>query len=447
MTKISSASIRLVLKKNRSNSAGENPIYLVICFNGRKEVSTGVFINERYWNSNREEIRKTCPNAPVLNKIINDLKQKAISKRNEFEYHKVKYTPSMLLEEDVQTPTDVYLNLYKNYLKDMCLSSNTIRLYDYTFNTLKKYFKNDKFKIGDVNLSVIKQIIKSSDLSDNSIRGICGRIAAIWNYSIDKGIVPADEYPFKDWKYSQKYKKGNRTYYLEAINLIKMRDYFISNYFDVTGELFSHKDGVYENLLKRSTKEFALMFFLICYRLNGSAPIDVALLRADNCSRITVDGEDYWKVEFNRRKTNMPVVCLLPRDMLTMVCFELFLGRSRGGYIYPVLRDGMTDKQISNAMGKFSTYAVKWLREIAKEINQQTITNNVQNNTNDPLIDVESVCLYSARHSFGNIYLSQPGASVHVLATLMARSPDTISTYIHQLQSEKEIAHAIKGLI
>ena len=61
MTKISSASIRLVLKKNRSNSLNENPVYIVVCFGGRKEKSTGVFVSERHWNALREEIRKSCP--------------------------------------------------------------------------------------------------------------------------------------------------------------------------------------------------------------------------------------------------------------------------------------------------------------------------------------------------------------------------------------------------
>ena len=445
MTKISSASIRLVLKKNRSNSAGENPIYLVICFNGRKEVSTGVFVNERYWNSLREEIRKGCPNAPVLNKTINDIKQKAIARRNEFEYKGKPYTPSMLLEEkEIVEVRNSYKSVYGKYLEDTCASANTIKLYTYTFNILKKYFSKDDFLVDEVNLPVIKKIIKSLDLGDNSIRGICGRIAAVWNYAIHKGIVPAEDYPFKEWKYSQKYKKENRTYYLDFSNLQKIKNYFLSHCLDITGELFSYKDGIYDKLSKRSTKEFALMFFLMCYRLNGSSPIDVALLKMENCSRVTIDGEDYWKVEFKRRKTNMPVVCLLPRDILTMVCFEHFLGRCRGGYIYPVLRDNSSDKQISNAMGKFSSEAVKWLKEASKEINEETIRANINNNTNDPLIDIESVCLYTARHSKANDYLSHPGSTLHALASLMGRSVNTLGTYVHQIQSDRELLAATK---
>ena len=449
MTKVSSATVRLVLKKLKANSLGENPIYLSVCFNGRKEKSTGVFISQKYWNAQREEIRKNCPNAPVLNKMINEMKQRVIDRRNRFEYDGKKYTASMLLEDDIKVDlsasSNVYKNIYKEYVAKMGLNDNSIRLYDYNFRILKNYFGREDFLINDITLSEIKKLIKSLGLSDNSIRGICGRIASVWNYAVNKGLVDASDYPFRDWKYSQKYKKGNRTYYIDSVNLRKIYDYFVCHYLNVNGELFSYRDGVEDRLMKRSSREFCLLFFLMLYRLNGSAPVDAALLRCDNCSRVLIDGIDYWKVEFKRKKTGIPVVCLLKRDMLTMVGFERFMGLSNG-YIYPVIKDGMSEKQITNAVAKFCLEANKHLRKVCNEINGNTIRRNVKKGLEEPLIDVEKVSLYSARHSFANSYLSQPGASVHGLASLMARSPDTISTYIHQLQGDKEVADAVKDL-
>lgn len=451
MARLSSASIRLVQKLNRVNASGECPIYIIVCYRGRKEKSTGISCRVRDWNAQREEIRKGCPNAPVLNKMLYDIKQRVIERKNEFEYNGKQYTPSMLLDDDIVLDLSAngneYRRIYKLYLDEMGSSGNTIRLYDYTFNVLKEYFGRDNFLINDITLSSIKKLIKDLGLSDNSIRGICGRIAAVWNFSIRKGLVDSQDYPFKDWKYTQKFNKDNRTYYIDEDNLKKIRDYFISHCLDVDGELFSYKSGIESKLMKRSSKEFALMFFLICYRLNGSSPIDVALLKADNCSRVNINGEDFWRIEFKRRKTGRGVVCLLRRDILTMVCFEHYLGRSSaGGYIYPVLKDGIEGKQITNAMGKFCSEAVRWLREVSKEVNEETVRVNVEKGLEEPLIDVDSICLYSARHSFANSYLSQPKASVAALASLMARSPNTIATYIHQLKGDKDVADAVKDL-
>ena len=61
MAKLSSASIRLVLKKNRKMSSGEYPIYIVVCFNGRLEKTTGVSCLERHWDAKRETIKSGQP--------------------------------------------------------------------------------------------------------------------------------------------------------------------------------------------------------------------------------------------------------------------------------------------------------------------------------------------------------------------------------------------------
>ena len=448
MSKVQSATVRLVMKKCKVNSIGEHPIYLSVCYNGRKELSTGVFIHERFWNPLKEEVRKGCANAPVLNKMINDIKQRVIRKKNEFEYAGKKYTPAMLLEEDIvqdlSANDNIYKNIYKRYLDETDSSVNTIRLYDYTFNVLKKYFGRDNFLINDITLANIKKLINSLYLGDNSIRGICGRIAAVWNFGIRKGIVESGDYPFKDFVYSQKYKKCNRVYYLDKVNLVKLRDWFFDRCINVSGELYGYNEGIEDKLMKKNTIEFSCMFFLASFILNGSSPADVALLKVDNCSRITIDGVDYWKVEFKRKKTGRNVVCLLRRDILTMVCFERYLGTAfmRGNYIYPILRDGMTDKQITNAVAKFTGYTSKNLKVICNEINEATIMNNAESSCNEPLIETEQMTLYVARHTKANDYLSHPGATIHGLATLMGRSVAGLDTYVHMIRNDRDLAAA-----
>lgn len=450
MARLSSASIRLVQKLNRQNASGEFPIYIVICWKGRVEKSTGVSCLVKYWDSKRELIKGSCPNAPVLNKMLSEIKGRCIERKNDFEFNQRKYTASMLLDDsvvqDLSANGNVYNQIYRMYIEEKGLKGNSIKLYDYTYNVLKKYFKKDDFLINDITLASIKKMINGLGLGDNSIRGLLGRIAAVFHYAIRKGIIEADDYPFKDWGYNKRYKKENVNYYIEQCNLMKLRDYFISHCLDVDGELFSYKSGIEDRLMKRSSKEFALMYFFACFLCNGSAPIDVALLRGENCSRVVIDGVDYWKVELKRKKTDVPVVCLLERNIMTMVCFEYYLGCS-GGYVYPILKDGMSAKQITNAMAKVCGYASKNLKEICREINEATIRSNVENNMNEPLIDVNEVSLYTARHSLANLYLSRPGANIHALATLLGRSPDTISVYVHRLQSDKEIANATKGLL
>ena len=70
MAKIKSASIRLVQKMNRQNKNGEFPIYVVVCFKGRKEKASGISCLPKFWDAKREVIKAQCPNAPILNKDV-----------------------------------------------------------------------------------------------------------------------------------------------------------------------------------------------------------------------------------------------------------------------------------------------------------------------------------------------------------------------------------------
>ena len=101
MARLQSASIRLVQKMNRQNKNGENPIYVVVCFKGRKEKACGISCLPRYWDSRRELIKGGCPNAPVLNKMLMDIKQRVIERKTFYELNGKVYTPQLLLEDSV----------------------------------------------------------------------------------------------------------------------------------------------------------------------------------------------------------------------------------------------------------------------------------------------------------------------------------------------------------
>lgn len=66
MAKLNSASIRLVQKLNRVNASGECPIYIIVCYRGSKEKSTGISCRVRDWDSKREVVKSTNSNSIVF---------------------------------------------------------------------------------------------------------------------------------------------------------------------------------------------------------------------------------------------------------------------------------------------------------------------------------------------------------------------------------------------
>ena len=452
MTKLSSASIRLVQKKNRMNRLGEYPIYICVCFNGRVEKATGVSCLEKHWDSRSEVVRRGCPNAPVLNKMLQDIKNRVITRKNEFEYNQRKYTAGMLLEEyrvELNASKNDFKLLMDSLIKERRLKWKTQNKYKYTFSKIREFLDKDSFIIDELNISFVKDFVRwlSDSVNDNTIRNILGDIASVWNYGISKGVCERKDYPFLEYKFTRKFPFKGRDYAIDLINMKKLKEYWLDLCIERSGRMWHYRDGVEERLMKRTSKEFGIMYFLAMYHLNGSAPIDVTKLEVSDCERISIEGVDYWSVNFKRLKTGTNVNVRLKRNLFSIIMLEHFLGRSKGKYVYPIITEhAKTDKQIIGCCNKAGESAIKWVRKAFEEINQKTIENNVSNKLEEPLVDVRKVVLYSARHSFASNYLNSPGATVMGAASLLSRSPNTISVYIHQLQGNKAIADAVSFL-
>jgi hypothetical protein len=110
--KVTSATVRLCLKTSRASKSGEFPVYLVVCYHGRVEKSTGISCAIQFWDKGRERVTNKCPNAPVLNKMLNDLKQRVIEARTKLEFEGRGYTAQMLIESASQ-PKEMGKNDYR----------------------------------------------------------------------------------------------------------------------------------------------------------------------------------------------------------------------------------------------------------------------------------------------------------------------------------------------
>lgn len=447
MSKLSSASIRLVQKMNRPMKDGTYPIYICVCFHGRMEKKTGVSCLPKHWNAKQECIKSGCPNFPVLNKMLSDIKNRVIERKNKFEFQCKVYTPALLLQDteiDFNGATNVFKTMMESLIEERRLKAGTIRSYDYTWKKLSEFIGRKDFITDELTLGVVKDFaswLERNNIKVNTIKRILSCVAAVWNYGIAKKIISGDDYPFREFQYTQKYHEVSRDYFLEKSHMVRLKEYFLDMVVIRNGNRWSYKDGAYDKLHKRTTKEFALLWFLMMYRMSGSAPIDFALLEPKHCKRITINGVEYWAIDTKRKKTSREVHIRLKRDMLTIIGLEHFLGSS-GHFVYPVINwyEGETEKRMQEQCHKTSDKAIKKLREVFVEINGEIAKENALEHRNEPLIDPESVVMYSARHSRASNYFNTPGATIGGLATMLARSANTIATYAHHLKKDEDLA-------
>ena len=432
------------------NKNSEFPIYSVVCWKGRIEKSCGVSCPQKDWDSKREVVKRSNSNSVVLNKMLYDIKNRVIQRKNDFEFHGKVYTANMLLEDyriDYNGNSNVFRDVMNRLCNERRLKDKTKYSYIYCHRKLSEYCGKDDFLVDEVNLSFVKGFLSWCDVSDETKRGICGSIASVWNYAISKDLVDSKDYPFKEWKFTQKLKPKGRDYFLDKSHIKKLMDYWLDLVVDRDGNRWSYKDGAWEKLGNRNSKEFGILWFLLMYKLNGSAPIEITKLKLSDCRRISINGEDYWAIDFKRQKSGTSVQVRWKRDMFAVIGLEHFMGRSSDGYVYPIkMKNTVDDYKMLKDSWHCSENAIKWVRKAFEEINQKTIEKNVMEGSNEPLVECERVVMYTARHTAANHLLNTPNITVSELATILARSPNTISTYIHQLTNDEEIASITKNM-
>lgn len=444
--KVTSATVRLVLKKNKTNKNGEHPIHVVVCFSGRHEKSTGVSCLEKYWDSRRECIKASAPNAPVLNRMILDVKQRILDKKSEYEYAGKRYTPQMLLEAsvlDLRAKDGDFWDICLRLIDERRLRDGTVRSYTYCYRKLKEYLKREHFIVDELVLGVVKDFavwLEKGGIKINTIKRVLSCVAAAWNYAISRKLVSEEGYPFKEFKYTSIYHEVPRDYYLEKSHIARLKEYWLNLVIERDGNRWHYKPGIEEKLMNRCSKEFGILWFLLCYRYGGAAPADVAYLRPGSFERVNVEGNDCWKVTFRRRKTSVEVRYIVKRDLMSIISIEHFLGFS-GHFVYPILHwhEGCSDTFLNEQSHKISQKAIEHVRKAFLDINEDIARDNVCNGCEEPLVEVNKVVMYTARHSRASNYLDTPGATVSALASMMGRSSNCIATYVHRIQQNKEV--------
>ena len=432
------------------NKNNEFPIYIVVCFHGRVEKSTGVSCLQRDWDSKREVVKRSCANSVVLNKMLYDIKQRVIQRKNDFEYKSQVYTAKMLIDDcvvDLDGRSNVYKDIMYRLIDERRLSMNSRKRYEYSYRKICEYLGRDGFIVDELNLGFVKDFSSwlCKSVCDGTIKDLLGCVAAVWNYAIDRRIVSDELFPFREFKFTTRFKRGERDYFLDVSHIKLLMDYWLDLVIERDGNRWHYKDGAYDLLRKRTSKEWGILWFLLCYKLNGSAPVDVALLKLSECKNIEINGERYWAIDFKRQKTKRDVHVRWKRDMFSIIALEHFMGDSCNGYVYRVVDMDDEYKKLKQS-SRNAEVALKWVRKAFEEINGKIIQSNVDKGVREPLIEVQRVDMYTARHTAANHLLNTPNITVSELASILARSPNTIATYIHQLTNDEEIVSITKNM-
>lgn len=447
MAKVSSATIKLVLRTDKQLSDGTYQILLRCHFNGRKQVATGCSCTVKYWDAKNEMVKKSFPNAPVINAMINKMKKEAIDRRDEFELKGIAYTPEMVLRpREVLKVEDrnTFENLIERYTVN--LSHGTKKVWKSFLNSFKGYTSIKT--INEVDVDLIKgygKYLEKNGMKESTIKMTISKLAALCRYAVEEGII--NDNPFKRFNYGKVYKVTSSNVYIHPRTIDVMKEMFLSDVIEMNGDLWHYRDGVIEELMDRTSPLFARYFWLCMVLFQGLAPVDLCQLKIKDLVIKDIKGISYYCWDLKRQKTKMPVkIRIKVDDVYSAVMVKTFLMFHNGKYLLPVM-DGIDDtdsSKVSKRINNWISNHVDKFRDWLKIVNSEIVNRNVENDGDIPLAPVDA-SFYSARHSFAQLYLSK-GGNVLALATLLGRSMDTISTYVEQLTEDNDLSDAV-GII
>jgi hypothetical protein len=453
--KVSIARIRLYLKEGKTLADKSNPIMLMCSFNGRKEISTGYSCIPKYWDKKSECVKKGYPNYVMINHSIQQLKNEAIERRNEYERLGEPYTPQMILSprKSLSAVTNDLKTLILNYISEKGLKEKTAYNWKYTFNLISE-FDNEKVIVNELRLDYVKRFIKwmqvDKKLSDGVIKMILSKVAAICNYAIGKGLMNGDDYPFKEWKYSLKFKTASKLDYIHWKTLDVMKEMLLDDIIVRNGNLWSYRDEVLDKLMDKNSALFARYLFMSMVLWQGLAQVDLCQIRKENIEVKTINNSDYYCWDGKRSKTLKSVKVRIPcHTVYTEVMVKTMLMFNNSEWFLPVLNglsietdENLRKHRISNTMFILSPKLKEWF----KRVNEEVVRRNVENKSDIPLIDVDKCTYYSSRHAFAMAYMSK-GGSPMALATLLGRSASSLAQYIKELSEESDLVEAVSIIV
>ena len=194
--------IRAVIRKKK-NKAGKLPIAIRITKDRKSTfLNTGQYIDEKFWDVRNRSVRKSHPNAKILNNFIMgklaEANDKVLKSEMKPEYETVSEIRNRIIEKkglDFFKVADMHLQNLKN--------RNKHHQYDTELGRLKRFIEflgKDSLPFNKLGVTILKKfetyLLHSKNLSPRTVVNYLILIRTIFNLAISESIVDRGLYPF-----------------------------------------------------------------------------------------------------------------------------------------------------------------------------------------------------------------------------------------------------------
>ncbi len=379
----------------------------VIKDGSRKYQSLGISINAKYWDFNKQQAKRSCPNRDQINKIIADKIAELQGVALSMTVENKNYTSSTLINYGKYGYTEKNLKEAFEAIIQQLQDNNQIgnlHFYRRTYNSIKS-FTGDQLEIpfSEIDcswLSRYEKWLRSKHNKETSISIVFRTLRSVYNKAIANKWTRKSDYPFDDFKIN---KFDTKT----AKRAIAKKDVL----------------AIYHHCVYRGRSpyyELAKDIFMFSYLCGGINFVDIANLTEKNIA----DG----RLSYIRQKTSKPIKIGLPQLAVQIV--EKYSSQ-RNGYLFPIFDSKV---HISPLQKQFRIHKI-----LAKLNHQLRLIGK------DLGLPIE-LTTYVARHSFATV-LKKSGVELALISEMLGHADlSTTQIYLDSFDDE-QIDEAMKNLL
>lgn len=332
------------LDNRKKKKDGTFPVKLTIYYQGKKKVyKSGVDLNREEYDSlyagnlRNDELKIKRRKIEFLMSRAQDI----ISKLDDFTFEA--FNQTYLNQKSVRRTSSLQ-ELFEAYIRQLEDNEQigTAQSYKCTISSILRFKTSPK--LNEITLQWLKDYEKymvQRNASPSTIGIYLRQLRRIVNIAISNRLLSADRYPFKGYAIpaSRNVKKA-----LNENQVIALLNYETAD---------THKGR-------------ALDFWLFSYVCNGMNMADICLLTKD---RIQGDFFHYFRAKTkNTKKKDLRPIKVPLTEISRQVMKQWGNADLRSKYVFPVLKEGLTPKQIKYKIQDFIAYVNKHMKLVAADV-------------------------------------------------------------------------------
>ncbi|MBS1658114.1 MAG: site-specific integrase [Bacteroidetes bacterium] len=338
------SSVVALLKTNKLNQLGECPIYIRIIKDRKARfVSTGFYIDPKYWDAEKCRVRPSYENSARANKFIAAKLLEAEDVALDMET-KSKYVTGKKIKEKIMGATnESFLKFFERHLQELEHNKQmgSLDKAQAVFSKLKKYVGDHDLLFNDIDVPWLKsyESYLRVDLnnSTNTIHSNLKIFRRLFNAAVAEELAPLEKNPFL--RYKLKWQQVKKEFLTED-ELKKVEEL---------------------PLEKNSRKDHHRNMYVFAAYTGGMRISDILQLRWKN-----FDGE---KIFVHTQKTKSAISIKLPPKSLEILNNYKSKESKPSHFIFPILSDDldMSDaRKVFNAISSATASTNTDLKDIAK---------------------------------------------------------------------------------